>query len=155
MAVEIERKFLLKNDSWREHVEYSLVLKQGYLASSPHPTVRVRTSNEKAFLTVKGRTQGISRVEFEYEVPYADALDLLELSAHTPIEKTRHIVVANGHTWEIDVFEGKNSGLTLAEVELEYEEQYIELPSWIDIEVTDDPRYFNSALSKNPFTTWQ
>ena len=104
MAVEIERKFLLKNDSWRDSVVRSHVLKQGYLASSPLPTVRVRTSDDKAFLTIKGRTEGISRVEFEYEIPSEEALEMLKLSAQQPIEKTRYIVEANGYTWEIDVF---------------------------------------------------
>lgn len=155
MAVEIERKFLLKNDSWRDSVIRSHVLKQGYLASSPLPTVRVRTSDNKAFLTIKGRTEGISRVEFEYEIPSDEAIEMLKLSAQTPIEKTRYIVQANGHTWEIDVFEGSNAGLVLAEVELDSEDEKIELPDWIDIEVTSDPRYYNSALSKAPFSTWE
>ena len=155
MAVEIERKFLLKNDSWRDNVIRSHVLKQGYLASSPLPTVRVRTSDDKAFLTIKGRTEGISRVEFEYEIPSDEAIEMLKLSAQTPIEKTRYIVQANGHTWEIDVFEGSNAGLVLAEVELDSEDEKIELPDWIDIEVTSDPRYYNSALSKAPFSTWE
>lgn len=155
MAVEIERKFLLKNDSWRDSVIRSHVLKQGYLASSPLPTVRVRTSDDKAFLTIKGRTEGISRVEFEYEIPSDEAIEMLKLSAQAPIEKTRYIVQANGHTWEIDVFEGSNAGLVLAEVELDSEDEKIELPDWIDIEVTSDPRYYNSALSKAPFSTWE
>lgn len=154
MAVEIERKFLLKNDSWRDSVVRSHVLKQGYLASSPLPTVRVRTSDDKAFLTIKGRTEGISRVEFEYEIPSEEALEMLKLSAQQPIEKTRYIVEANGHTWEIDVFEGSNAGLVLAEVELDSEDEKVELPDWIDFEVTHDPRYYNSALSKTPYSTW-
>ena len=155
MAVEIERKFLLKNDSWRDSVVRSHVLKQGYLASSPLPTVRVRTSDDKAFLTIKGRTEGISRVEFEYEIPSEEALEMLKLSAQQPIEKTRYIVEVNGHTWEIDVFEGSNAGLVLAEVELDSEDEKVELPDWIDFEVTHDPRYYNSALSKTPFSTWE
>ena len=154
MALEIERKFLLKDDSWKSQVVCSLVLKQGYLAASPGPTVRVRTSDESAFLTIKGKTTGISRVEFEYDVPMEEALELLKLSANAPIEKTRHIVKANGHVWEIDVFEGANLGLVLAEVELQSEDEQIVLPSWIGIEVSDDPRYFNSYLSQNPFNEW-
>jgi len=155
MAVEIERKFLLKNDLWRESIVRSHVLKQGYLASSPLPTVRVRTSDYKAFLTIKGRTEGISRVEFEYEIPQDEALEMLELCAQTPIEKKRHIVEANGHIWEIDVFEGSNAGLVLAEVELDSEDEKVELPDWIGKEVTSDPRYYNSALSKCPYSTWE
>jgi adenylate cyclase len=155
MALEIERKFLLKDDSWKSQVVRSLVLKQGYLASSPGPTVRIRTSDESAFLTIKGKTIGISRVEFEYEVPMEEALELLKLSANATIEKTRHIVKANGHVWEIDVFEGANLGLVLAEVELQSEDEQIVLPSWIGPEVSDDPRYFNSYLSENPFSNWK
>ena len=154
MAVEIERKFLLKNDSWRDIVLRSHILKQGYLASSPLPTVRVRTIDDKAFLTIKGRTQGISRVEYEYEIPREEAIEMLKLSAQTPIEKTRYIVEAHGHTWEIDVFEGSNAGLVLAEVELNSEDEEVILPDWIQREVTDDARYYNSALSKNPYSTW-
>ena len=155
MAVEIERKFLLKNNSWRDRVVRSHVLKQGYLASSPLPTVRVRTSDDKAFLTIKGQTEGISRVEFEYEIPSNEAIELLKLSAQPPIEKIRYIVEANGQTWEIDVFEGSNAGLVLAEVELDSEDEKIELPDWIDIEVTSDSRYYNSALSETPYSTWE
>jgi adenylate cyclase len=154
MAVEIERKFLLKNDSWRDSVVCSHVLKQGYLASSPLPTVRVRTSDDKAFLTIKGRTEGISRVEYEYEIPREEAIEMLKLSAQTPIEKTRYIVEANGHIWEIDVFEGSNAGLILAEVELDSEDEEVILPDWIEREVTNDARYYNSALSIKPFSTW-
>lgn len=154
MALEIERKFLLKDDSWTSQVVRSHVLKQGYLASSPGPTVRIRTSDQRAFLTIKGKTTGISRVEFEYEIPMEEALELLKLSANAPIEKTRHIVKADGHVWEIDVFEGANLGLVLAEVELQSEDEQIDLPAWIGMEVSDDPRYFNSYLSQNPFNEW-
>ena len=154
MALEIERKFLLKDDSWTSQVARSHVLKQGYLASSPGPTVRIRTSDQRAFLTIKGKTTGISRVEFEYEIPMEEALELLKLSANAPIEKTRHIVKADGHVWEIDVFEGANLGLGLAEVELQSEDEQIVLPAWIGMEVSDDPRYFNSYLSQNPFNEW-
>ena len=155
MALEIERKFLLKDDSWKSQVVRSHVLRQGYLASSPGPTVRIRTSDQRAFLTIKGKTSGISRVEFEYEVPMEEALELLKLSANAPIEKTRHIVKANGHVWEIDVFEGANLGLVLAEVELQSEDEQIVLPSWIGPEVSGDSRYFNSYLSENPFSNWK
>ena len=154
MALEIERKFLLKDDSWTSRVARSHVLKQGYLASLPGPTVRIRTSDQSAFLTIKGKTTGISRVEFEYEIPMEEALELLKLSANAPIEKTRHIVKADGHVWEIDVFEGANLGLVLAEVELQSEDEQIVLPAWIGMEVSDDPRYFNSYLSQNPFNEW-
>jgi len=155
MALEIERKFLVIDDSWKPQVVRSHVLKQGYLASSPGPTVRIRTSDESAFLTIKGKTIGFSRVEFEYEVPMEEALDLLKLSANTPIEKTRNIIKADGHVWEIDVFEGANQGLVLAEVELRSEDEQVVLPSWIGSEVSHDSRYFNSYLSQNPFNEWE
>ena len=155
MALEIERKFLVIDDSWKPQVVRSHVLKQGYLASSPGPTVRIRTSDESAFLTIKGKTIGFSRVEFEYEVPMDEALDLLKLSANTPIEKTRNIIKADGHVWEIDVFEGANQGLVLAEVELRSEDEQVVLPSWIGSEVSHDSRYFNSYLSQNPFNEWE
>jgi len=155
MALEIERKFLVIDDSWKPQVVRSHVLKQGYLASSPGPTVRIRTSDESAFLTIKGKTIGFSRVEFEYEVPMEEALDLLKLSANTPIEKTRYIIKADGHVWEIDVFEGANQGLVLAEVELRSEDEQVVLPSWIGSEVSHDSRYFNSYLSQNPFNEWE
>ena len=155
MALEIERKFLVIDDSWKPQVVRSHVLKQGYLASSPGPTIRIRTSDESAFLTIKGKTIGISRVEFEYEVPMEEALDLLKLSANTPIEKTRYIIKADGHVWEIDVFEGANQGLVLAEVELRSEDEQVVLPSWIGSEVSHDSRYFNSYLSQNPFNEWE
>ncbi|HCP40611.1 MAG TPA: adenylate cyclase [Cryomorphaceae bacterium] len=155
MALEIERKFLLKNESWRTQVSQSHSLKQGYLASSPLPTVRIRTSDDSAYLTIKGNAVGISRVEFEYEVPMEEALELLKLSVHTPIEKTRNIVQAEGHFWQIDVFEGANRGLVLAEVELRSEDEQVVLPSWIGAEVSEDPRYFNSHLSQHPFSNWK
>jgi len=155
MALEIERKFLVIDDSWKPQVVRSHVLKQGYLASSPGPTIRIRTSDESAFLTIKGKTIGFSRVEFEYEVPMEEALDLLKLSANTPIEKTRYIIKADGHVWEIDVFEGANQGLVLAEVELRSEDEQVVLPSWIGSEVSHDSRYFNSYLSQNPFNEWE
>jgi len=155
MALEIERKFLVIDDSWKPQVVRSHVLKQGYLASSPGPTVRIRTSDESAFLTIKGKTIGFSRVEFEYEVPMEEALDLLKLSANTPIEKTRYIIKADGHVWEIDVFEGANQGLVLAEVELRSEDEQVVLPSWIGSEVSHDSRYINSYLSQNPFNEWE
>jgi len=155
MALEIERKFLVIDDSWKPQVVRSHVLKQGYLASSPGPTVRIRTSDESAFLTIKGKTIGFSRVEFEYEVPMEEALDLLKLSANTPIEKTRNIIKADGHVWEIDVFEGANQGLVLAEVELRSEDEQVVLPSWIGSEVSHDSRYINSYLSQNPFNEWE
>lgn len=154
MAVEIERKFLLKNDSWREHIERSIPLKQGYLSTTPERTVRIRTKGEQGILTVKGATEGVSRVEFEYEVPLADALAMLQLCENAPIEKVRHLVHYQGHLWEIDEFEGSNAGLVVAEIELASEEEKFALPDWIGEEVSDDPRYYNASLSSRPFTRW-
>lgn len=154
MATEIERKFLLKNDDWKKEVTKSTSIKQGYLATDAERTVRVRVKGEKGFLTVKGKTEGVSRAEFEYEIPLEDALALLKLCHQPIIEKVRNIVKQGNHTWEIDAFEGENAGLTLAEIELSHEEEAFEKPDWLAEEVSSDYRYFNSYLVKNPFGGW-
>ncbi len=153
MATEIERKFLVNGDQWRKEGT-GTELRQGYLARDPERAVRVRISAEKAWLNIKGATKGISRLEFEYEIPLDDALELLALSVDPPIEKTRHIIDHEGHRWELDEFHGANAGLLVAEIELESESTGFPLPPWAGAEVSDDPRYFNAALSKAPFTTW-
>jgi len=152
MATEIERKFLVSGDGWRggEGTRFS----QGYLTADPDRTVRVRLAGEKAWLTLKGRPVGISRSEFEYEIPIADAAELLKLCLPTVIDKTRYCVDHEGHTWEIDVFHGENDGLIVAEVELESEDIQPPIPEWIGQEVSDDPRYFNSHLSRYPYRKW-
>ena len=155
MSVEIERKFLVISDAWQNQVIKQVHLKQGYLQTASERTVRVRTRDHEAFLTIKGKTSGISRVEYEYSIPYNEGLELLELSENIPIEKVRHIVVHDGLTWEIDVFEGLNTGLIIAEIELQTEHQEFSLPNWAGEEVSQDARYYNSALSIRPFSNWE
>lgn len=151
MGIEIERKFLVLDESWRDQVIASSALRQGYLSTSAKATVRIRiVDDEKAFLTLKGPTSGISRAEFEYEVPLADGRALLEMARPNVVEKRRHIVPCGGLTWEVDVFEGSHAGLVMAEVELERTDQAIDLPEWAGREVSHDDRYANASLSRNP-----
>jgi adenylate cyclase len=153
MGKEIERKFLIKNDSWRsvEGTKY----RQGYLNSVKERTVRVRTIDDKGFLTVKGITIGATRLEYEYEVPASDADEMLtELCEKPLIEKKRYKIPFAGFTFEVDEFFGENEGLIVAEVELESEDQAFDKPEWLGEEVSGDPRYFNSNLIKHPYTKW-
>lgn len=153
MPSEIERKFLLSDDSWRDGSP-GVRISQGYLSQDPERTVRVRIGGEKAWLTIKGRTQGITRTEFEYPIPVAEARELLGLCLSSVIDKTRYKVPYAGHVWEIDVFDGDNEGLVIAEVELADESVSPELPPWIGMEVSDDARYFNSCLAARPYAIW-
>jgi adenylate cyclase len=154
MAKEIERKFLTKPRKWSE-MAAGVPIRQGYLSGAKKSTVRVRTAGPKAFLTVKGITTSFTRDEYEYEIPASDAAEMLEHLCERPIiEKTRYRIAYAGRTFEVDEFEGVNRGLTVAEVELEDENQQVELPEWIDREVTGDPRYYNANLVANPFSTW-
>lgn len=153
MATEIERKFLIIGDEWREGAT-GTELRQGYLARDPDRVVRIRISDKQAWLNIKGATTGISRLEFEYEIPVGEALQLLALCVDPPVEKTRYIVHHEGHRWELDEFHGENIGLRVAEIELEDESAAFPLPPWVGTEVSSDPRYYNAALSKNPFTRW-
>ena len=150
MPQEIERKFLLKNNDWKSLVSKSYSIQQGYLNSDPERTVRVRIKDDRGILTIKGKNEGISRLEFEYEIPIDEANQLMVLCKKPLIEKTRHIVIQDSFTWEIDVFRGSNEGLVLAEVELESESTEISTPEWIGQEVSHDSRYYNSSLAKNP-----
>ena len=153
MAKEIERKFLV-DLSKLENLPEGNVIRQGYIPAEG-ATVRVRTMNEKAFLTLKGKMSGITRSEFEYEIPLTDALAMLqELCSPPLIEKTRYLIPYAGHTWELDIFEGDNDGLIMAEVELSHEDEVIELPPWITKEVSNDRRYYNAALRLNPYCLW-
>ena len=153
MAKEIEKKFLLKNDDWRKNAS-GTYYKQGYLSTKKERTVRVRINNDKAFLTIKGPSKGASRLEFEYEIPSQDAMEILDLCEKPIIEKIRYIVVDKGLTWEIDEFEGVNKGLILAELELTNEDQEFDLPEWIGDEVTGNPDYYNANLINKPFSKW-
>ena len=152
MAIEIERKFLVTGLDMLAGVSGS-VLRQGYLNRSPDSTVRVRVADDAAWLTIKGRTHGARRAEFEYPIPVSDARELLALCSGC-IEKTRYHLPQGHHVWEVDVFHGDNAGLVVAEIELANEQEAFERPIWLGEEVTDDPRYFNSALSETPFKSW-
>jgi len=154
MPIEIERTFLVTGDSWRREAGGTL-LRQGYLCTDPERTVRVRLAGEGATLTIKGKTEGISRAEFEYPIPAAEGAELLDRLCLRPlIEKTRYRLNHAGRVWEIDEFFGDNTGLVLAEVELESADAPLELPAWAGREVSDDPRYYNANLVQSPFTTW-
>jgi CYTH domain-containing protein len=156
MGNEIERKFLLANDSWRENAQ-GIFFRQGYIINRrPGQTVRVRTCNNSGFLTIKGKSTGITRLEFEYPIPLEDANILLDQLCEQPIlEKIRYLVNFKGFTWEIDEFLGDNTGLLIAEIELEAEDQLFPKPPWIGEEVSGDNRYFNSSLISNPFKHWK
>ena len=155
MKMEIERKFLVRDDSWRTSAA-GILFRQGYLPSGDHCVIRVRTMGSVSVLTIKGRTTGISRLEFEYEIPKADADQMLDLFCCRPlIEKTRFTVPYEGFRWEIDVFEGENVGLIIAEIELDSENQKFPLPDWIGRDVSNDPRFFNVNLVQNPFKNWK
>ncbi|MCP4670676.1 MAG: CYTH domain-containing protein [Desulfobacula sp.] len=154
MGIEIEKKYLLKSDAWRKLAKGNHY-RQGYLNSYKERTVRVRTVNDKGFLTIKGISVGATRLEFEYEIPKAECNIMLEELVEKPfIEKCRYKIDYKGNIWEIDEFFGENQGLIVAEVELESEEQKIEIPEWIGEEVTGDPKYFNSNLIKHPYAEW-
>ena len=153
MPLEIERKFLVKGRPW-EDMGVGTRIWQGYLAQAEESVVRVRASGEQAWLTVKGPTRGLSRLEFEYEIPLEDAKTLLELCGEGLIEKTRYRMDARGVVFEVDVFEGANAGLVVAEVELNHEEEDFFRPEWLGEEVSHDPRYRNSELSSRPYSSW-
>jgi CYTH domain-containing protein len=152
MATEIERKFLVKGTPWRlgTGTRYS----QGYLSREKERTVRVRVVAGKSFLTIKGISRGAARAEFEYEIPLADAEQLLRLCAGPIIEKNRYLIAHQGFTWEVDEFLGDNAGLVVAEIELQAEDQQFDRPPWLGVEVTHDQRYFNSSLVTHPYVEW-
>ena len=150
MAQEIERKFLVTGEGWKPLVASSALLRQGYLSSNAKATVRVRSKDDrKAVLTLKGAAEGISRAEFEYDIPIEDARELLAMAAPHVLEKRRHIVPFGGLVWEVDVFEGRHAGLVIAEVELDSEDQQVTLPDWVGTEVSMDERYFNASLARS------
>jgi CYTH domain-containing protein len=156
MITEIERKYLVHPEAWQQAkitAEYTH-LSQGYLSLEAERTVRVRIKGELALLTVKGKTQGISRLEFEYLIPLNDGLELLKICQGSIIEKKRYLVHHDQLIWEVDEFEGDNAGLIVAEVELDSEYQVFTLPSWVKEEVSNDKRYFNSNLVQHPFKDW-
>lgn len=151
MAIEIERKFLVMGEGWRAAVTQSSALRQGYLSTSAKATVRIRILDDvRAVLTLKGPTEGISRAEFEYDVPLADGLELLEMARPHVVEKHRYLVPFGGLVWEVDVFEGAHAGLVVAEVELSESGQVVALPDWVGPEVSHDDRFANASLSREP-----
>jgi adenylate cyclase len=152
MAIEIERKFLVTGDRWRNSAPVYFC--QGYLNRSKERTVRIRVAGECGFLTIKGASKGATRAEFEYDIPLVDAEQLLTLCDGTLIEKYRRKIIYDDMVWEIDEFLGENSGLVVAEIELESEDQLFSKPDWVGEEVTHDARYYNSNLSIYPYTLW-
>lgn len=158
MAIEIERKFLIDHTLWNALTKPTPnYLIQGYLHSEPGKTIRVRATNDKGFITIKGKSSadGLSRSEFEYEIPKTEAIELLANFTNKTIGKNRYEIEFEGNVWEVDVFEGDNAGLIVAEIELESTEQSFTKPDWVREEVTSDFRYFNSALIQNPFKSWK
>ncbi len=154
MGTEIERKFLVRNDAWRQGAQ-GTAYRQGYLCNEPTHSVRVRLAGDIARLTVKGGNQGIARAEFEYEIPFEDARQLLENFTVGPlIEKVRYRVEHSGHVWEIDEFLGDNAGLIVAEVEIAAVNETVDLPAWVGQEVSETGRYFNASLSRYPYSQW-
>jgi adenylate cyclase len=154
MAREIERKFLVKGDAWRARAK-GTTYRQGYLNSAKERTVRVRTADKKAYLTIKGLTVGATRAEYEYKIPFHEGKAMLDTLTEKPlIEKRRYKIRAGHVTWEIDEFLGDNAGLIVAEVELKRKNQRFARPIWLGDEVTGDPRYYNANLIKNPFMRW-
>jgi len=155
MALEIERKFLVTNESWRSGVESEARILQGYLASGDNATVRVRVKGDAAYLTVKGASSGISRMEYEYPIPFEDAQAMLrDLALFPVVDKIRYRVRAGSHLWDLDLFAGENQGLVMAEVELSSEDEPFDRPGWAGEEVTADGRYYNVNLARHPYRHW-
>lgn len=155
MRKEIERKYLVNKEKWEalEKPEPKLY-RQGYFTTKPGKSIRVRYNGKHSYLTIKSEPAGLSRSEFEYEIPNADALDLLDHFCDAELEKNRYIIMYNRKKWEVDVFLKENQGLVIAEIELEQPEEPIDLPEWIEKEVTGDETFYNATLVINPFTTW-
>lgn len=155
MAIEIEHKFLLASDDWRKLVSHSVKYRQGYLSSQPTSSIRVRISDDHAWLNIKSATIGTQRHEYEYEIPLTDANEILNTLCRKPlIEKTRHFVTDDANVWEIDEFEGDNLGLIVAEIELDEAGQFFAKPPWLGKEVTGDLRYYNNNLARQPYSEW-
>ncbi len=154
MGVEIERKYLVQGTAWKEGVT-GVNYRQGYLSSHRERTVRIRTAGDKGYLTIKGIATGAARPEYEYEIPYGDAVEMLQNLCEKPvIEKVRYKISYGGLLWEVDEFGGENQGLVVAEVELSDEGQSVPLPPWAGTEVTSDVRYYNANLFKHPYSKW-
>lgn len=155
MAIEIEHKFLLKNDDWRKAVYKSIDYKQGYLSAQPTSSIRVRIAQQNAWLNIKSATIGNQRLEFEYPIPVMDAKVIIDSLCVKPlVEKTRHFVKVDQHVWEIDEFKGDNEGLIVAEIELGKSDECFQKPHWLGQEVTQNLRYYNNNLTLNPYKNW-
>lgn len=155
MPFEIEHKYLVDAQAWRkETAAAGKRIRQAYLYSDAAKTIRVRTKGDKGYLTIKGKTTGATRSEFEYEIPLTEAVELIQTLCHTVIEKTRYECVYEEKKWEVDVFHGQNEGLIVAEIELQSETETYLLPLWVTENVTNDSRYSNAALAKHPFSQW-
>ena len=154
MGTEIERKFLVTGGQYRD-LATGKRYRQGYLSTDKERVVRIRVVEDQAWLTIKGKTLGVSRAEFEYEIPVADAVDMLENLCQQPIiDKTRYRLESGEHVWEIDEFHGVNDGLIVAEIELQDENEPFDKPAWLGEEVSGDPRYFNANLIAHPYREW-
>lgn len=152
MGIETERKYLVNAAKWSAaNKEDKQVIEQGYILNTTEKTVRVRIYGDKAFITIKGMPEGISRPEFEYEIPVEDAGELLKRFCSSSVKKVRHRILYHDKMWEVDEFMDENKGLLMAEIELESDDEPFDLPDWIDIEVTGDKRYYNAYLSSHPF----
>lgn len=155
MGIEIERKFLVHHDKWALiQKPKGMVIRQGYMHKEPDKTIRVRVKDQESFITIKGKSEGMSRSEYEYAIPLADGNEMLDAFCDAIIDKVRYNITYAGKLWEVDVFTGDNAGLIVAEIELRSEDETFELPDWIDREVTRDKRYFNSNLSVKPYSNW-
>lgn len=155
MPLEIERKFLINHNKWNELAKPDgKRYRQGYLLNDKNKTIRVRLSDACAFITIKGKTTGATRSEFEYNIPVADAKQLLDNFADNEISKTRYEIYYKDKLWETDVFHGENEGLIVAEIELGSEDEKFDIPDWVTEEVTDDPKYYNASLARLPFKKW-
>jgi len=156
MALEIEHKFLLKNNDWKKNISKSTQFKQGYLVSDEKRSLRIRVSDNEAWINIKSATIGTHRMEYEYSIPLTEGLEILNSLCEKPIiEKTRHLVPYKQHIWEIDVFIGDNEGLIVAEVELSAIGESFDIPAWVGKEVTEDLRYYNNNLCQHPYKNWK
>ncbi len=156
MALEIERKFLVCSDAWRDEVQSRELLRQGYLGSGSRCSIRVRIAGEQAWLNLKAKRSGMTRLEFEYSIPLGEADEILRELCNGPLlEKYRHRIARGAHVWEVDEFLGDNAGLVVAEIELPDETARFERPDWLGAEVTEDERYYNFNLASHPYTQWK
>ena len=155
MGIEIERKFLVNHDQWEKLVKPTgEFYRQGYLLTDPQKTIRVRQTSDKGFLTIKGISVGATRAEYEYEIPFEEAKELLDQFSVAELSKVRFKIAIENHIWEVDVFSGNNQGLIVAEIELKSENEKFVLPAWIDREVTGEEKYYNSNLVTKPYSDW-